>query len=97
LVQPLIGESDVLARWDGDEFLLLLPDTSLELAQERVACLRLHFADPLSWGDRPELQVTFSGGLVAHRQGEPVHTTLERAALLMRSAKLAGRGEVFAR
>ncbi|MEY4561851.1 MAG: hypothetical protein RLZZ618_1128, partial [Pseudomonadota bacterium] len=40
LVQPLIGESDVLARWDGDEFLLLLPDTSLELAQERVACLR---------------------------------------------------------
>jgi diguanylate cyclase (GGDEF)-like protein len=95
LADPLLGESDVLARWDGEEFLLVLPDTPADLAFERAECLRLHLAEPLNWGARPELQVSFSGGVTMHRPGEAVHKTLERAMSLLRQAKSSGRDRVL--
>ncbi len=96
LAEPLLGESDVLARWGGDEFLLLLPDTPLELAAERVECLRLHLAERRNWGARPELQLSFSGGVTLHRHGETVHKALERATVLLQQARANGRDRVLA-
>ena len=40
LIQSQIRESDVLARWGGEEFMLLTPETSLESAYELAEKLR---------------------------------------------------------
>jgi diguanylate cyclase (GGDEF)-like protein len=92
--QRQVRVSDVLARWGGEEFLLLLSDTRAPLARgglerlhQRVAALRiLHGSAALA--------VTLSGGLAEHHAGEAVEQTLERALRALEEAKSAGRDRV---
>lgn len=85
-----LRSSDLLARWGGEEFLVLFPDTPIELAQ--VALDRLH--------ERLRVQsleclhgqpVTFSAGLTAWVPGEPMESATERADQAMYRAKTGGR------
>ena len=86
--------SDMLARWGGEEFVLMLSDTRAPLARgglerlhQRVAALRiLHGSTALG--------VTLSGGLAEHHAGETVAQTLERAMLALQEAKSQGRDRV---
>jgi diguanylate cyclase (GGDEF)-like protein len=58
--------ADALARWGGEEFLLLLPDTALEDARTLAERLRQSVASgPLAPGAPP---VTVSGGIVSTQQ-----------------------------
>jgi diguanylate cyclase (GGDEF)-like protein len=90
-----LRSADVLARWGGEEFLLLLPDTDLHEAQrvlrrmaERVGAIRI-----------PDLNVairiTFSGGVVQRKPGEPFAETIRRADEATYRAKGAGRDMVM--
>jgi diguanylate cyclase (GGDEF)-like protein len=92
--QTLVRRTDVLARWGGEEFVLLLPDTPLDMAAASLERLREHFhANPLRVHD-VALPLSFSAGLAAHRRGETVAQTLERADQLCYRAKTLGRNRV---
>lgn len=86
-----VRASDVLARWGGEEFVLLMSDTraplasgGLERLQQRIAALRiLHGAAALN--------VTWSAGIAEHHAGETAMQTLERAERALKDAKAAGR------
>lgn len=82
---------DVLARWGGEEFLLLLPSTSVDEAVHVVERLRQCCADPKNWSQHPELQVTFSAGLSAHVLAEPTDLAVARADVALYEAKRRGR------
>ncbi len=84
--------SDVLARWGGEEFLLMMSDTrapmargGLERLQTRLAALRM-LHGPAT------VAVTLSAGLAEHIAGEPVERTLERAGAALAEAKALGAG-----
>jgi len=92
-------KTDVLARWGGEEFLLLMPAESLDGAQAALQRIREHLDTSIA--QLPELsalQVTFSAGLTDHPSGEPLHETLERADRALYTAKEQGRNRtvVFA-
>ena len=90
----LVRRTDMLARWGGEEFVLLLPDTALDMARVSVDRLREHFhAAPLVIHGI-ELEVSFSAGLTEHLPGETVPQTLERADKLCYQAKTLGRNRV---
>jgi len=90
----LVRRTDVLGRWGGEEFVLMLPETPLAMAAVSVDRLREHFhAAPLVLHG-VELRVSFSAGLTEHRAGEPVAQTLERADKLCYQAKTLGRNRV---
>lgn len=82
-----VRASDVLARWGGEEFMLMLPDTraalvrgGLERLQQRVAALRiLHGNETLS--------VTLSAGLAERHAGETIEQTIERAGAALAEVK----------
>jgi len=89
-----VRSTDVLARWGGEEFLLMLPDSELVAAtlvlgrmQTRISALRLAAGDG-------SLQVTFSAGLTVSRPGEPIAAAIERADHAMYAAKAAGRNRI---
>ena len=88
--------SDVLARWGGEEFVLMLSDTRAALARgglerlhQRVSALRI-VQGPAA------VLVTLSGGLAEHHAGETVAQTLERADRALQDAKAQGRNRVVA-
>ena len=90
----LIRRTDVLARWGGEEFVLLLPDTPIGTAATSLERLREHFhANPLAV-QGVELPMSFSAGLTGHQRGETVAQTLERADKLCYAAKTLGRNRV---
>jgi diguanylate cyclase (GGDEF)-like protein len=86
---------DVLARWGGEEFLLMLPDTALAEAAvvlrrmaERVGAMRIRELDC-------EMTITFSAGLVERSGTEPFTDTISRADRAMYIAKSSGRNQVI--
>jgi diguanylate cyclase len=91
-----VRASDLLARWAGGTFVLLIPDSrsalvrgGLDRLRERLAALRLSAGD----GDSG-VSVTLSAGLAEHHAGENVMHSLERAQAALLEAKSAGRNRV---
>jgi diguanylate cyclase len=97
--QRHVRVSDVLSRWGGEEFVLLMSDTrsvlargGLERLNSRVAALRLVLG--AEGGAPSTVSVTLSSGLAEHIAGESVTQTLERAERALLDAKARGRGQV---
>ena len=82
---------DVLARWGGEEFVLLLPCTGAADACRTLARLRQLLTLPGSWDGRPELTVTFSAGVAQWGAEQTVEHILERADRQAYRAKFEGR------
>jgi diguanylate cyclase (GGDEF)-like protein len=94
--QEALRGSDMLARWGGEEFLLMLPGTDLAEAQrvlarmaERVALMEVPEVDL----ERP---ISFSAGLTVRAGGEPFADTISRADKALYRAKAEGRDRVVA-
>jgi diguanylate cyclase (GGDEF)-like protein len=83
--------SDVLARWGGEEFLLMLPETSPEQALDVVGRLRDKLAQTSFEHIAPGLVVTFSAGLSLCETNGPIDACIERADQGMYRAKNTGR------
>lgn len=77
------------ARFGGEEFVVLMPDTSLVTAELQCDFLRMAVAD-LSLG----IPLTISIGVAAHREGDSVDQTLARADAALYQAKREGRNRV---
>jgi len=91
----MLRATDSLARWGGEEFLLLMPHSILSLAQEGVERIRQTLEQMLVLTDVPSVRLTLSAGIVEHRPGEPVDTMIERADAALYSAKTHGRNRVI--
>ncbi|MBI3399891.1 MAG: diguanylate cyclase [Acidobacteria bacterium] len=95
-VREKLRRHDLLGRYGGEEFALLLPETSLEgatLVVERIrqAVAALEFAHQGS-----VIDLTISAGVVFRRPDEPLASALERADAALYAAKDQGRNRVCA-
>ncbi len=88
--------SDLLARWGGEEFVAVLPNTNLPLALAGIERLRELVQQHEVLVAGVELSVTFSAGLTEHRPDETLAQTIERADRLLYEAKKRGRNRVVA-
>ena len=90
-VESELRGGDVMARWGGEEFLLMLPDTSIEAAQLCLQRLRDRLrASPFN-EVAPGLQLTFSAGVTGCLGQGDIDSAIERADQAMYRAKEAGR------
>lgn len=89
--QAILRETDVVARWGGEEFLLVCADTTIDQALQVVERLRLHLHQPSSWLQCPVERVTFSAGLALHEPDASFEQTLALADSALYQAKRQGR------
>jgi two-component system cell cycle response regulator len=92
--------SDVTARFGGEEFLIVFPDTGLDAALDRMRGLQASFTAAASAALlAPEAAVlTFSAGVAASPgDGETTADLLRRADERLYAAKQAGRNRVQGR
>lgn len=88
--------SDTVARWGGEEFLWLLPETVAAEAELALQRLREKLAGERQWGPA-QRRVTFSAGVAELRRSEPPEAAIERADQALYEAKSQGRDRVVAR
>lgn len=83
---------DLVARWGGEEFVILLPDTLLAPAVDVAERIRLAFAGETA----PEVNrpITVSFGIATVRPGDSAETLLARADAALYRAKESGRNRV---
>jgi len=91
IAQQALRDTDVLARWGGEEFLMLLNDTTTEQANVGLERVRDMVAGATMSAAVPELRTTFSAGLTAYDCAEPLDACIERADRALYAAKAAGR------
>ena len=86
--------TDALARWGGEEFLVLLPESPADEAGAVIEQLRLQIARH-DWAQyAPGLQITFSSGVAAHAVEVSLEHTIELADGALYRAKEMGRDRV---
>lgn len=85
---------DVIARWGGEEFLVLCPQTSPDQAAIGLDRLRRTFTEITVSNSVPDLRASFSAGLSAPGGDEPIEATLARADTALYRAKDAGRNRI---
>ncbi|MEW6707370.1 MAG: GGDEF domain-containing protein [Pseudomonadota bacterium] len=87
-------KSDVLARWGGEEFVLLLKDAEMDAARAAVERWRQALAAQPLHAAATRVPVRFSAGVAQHAPGESVEQTLARADAALYQAKSRGRDQV---
>jgi diguanylate cyclase (GGDEF)-like protein len=92
-VQRQIRESDCFGRYGGEEFLLMLPETSIDEARMLAERVRISIAS-LAFDDLPDLSITVSIGIAQFRIDEPIAQTVARADEALYLAKSGGRNRV---
>ena len=90
----VIRGADVLARWGGEEFVLMLAETRMPAALAGVERLREAIGVLAPQHEGQALKITFSAGLTESRPRETLGQTLERADKLLYRAKAEGRNRV---
>lgn len=91
-----LRSDDVLARWGGEEFLLYLRETRLEVARTVIERLREQIASLRFDCFGADFGVTFSAGLIELSPDEPMDAGIRRADALLYRAKAEGRNRVLA-
>lgn len=88
LVGQQVRRTDILARWGGEEFMLLLSETGLDHARQLAESTRMRVGE----ADFPRCgRLTISLGVTEYRPGETLLAMLKRVDNALYSAKRGGR------
>ncbi len=96
LISGMLRDSDQVARWGGEEFLVMLPNTRPDEAV--VVIDRIRQALMRSGVSRtvPDLRVTFSAGVTAVGPQDSLPAAVGHADQALYQAKAAGRDRTVA-
>ncbi len=95
LLKSRLRETDIICRWGGEEFLILLKRCSIKTASNMAEELRLAIMNnPLSY-QKQMLTVTVSIGVTEYKSKNTVEQLIGRADEALYSAKASGRNRVI--
>ncbi|MDP9899255.1 GGDEF domain-containing protein [Variovorax ginsengisoli] len=94
LARESLAGAHTVARWGGEEFLILMLDTPVPAAVQAMNRLRERLRDH-DWASvAPGVQVDVSVGVYGHRPDDTLSQALERVDQALYAAKQQGRGRV---
>ncbi|HAT41661.1 MAG TPA: diguanylate cyclase [Rheinheimera sp.] len=94
LLRQQLRKTDMIGRYGGEEFLLVLPDCPLEKAYAVVDQLRQAFARFPFVTENGSFHCTFSAGICDGSKGELVDQVIDQADQALYISKASGRNKV---
>ncbi len=95
ILEERTRDVDRIARWGGEEFILLLPETETEGAANLAEKLRESIAENVFEFDNQRLKITMTFGIASFRRGESLDTCIARADTALYHGKEGGRNKVM--
>ena len=97
LLRNQTRQSDIACRYGGEEFVILLSDTSLEVATRRAEAIRQSFEETYISFEGKNLQATISIGISIYPDhGDQPESLIIQADQALYQAKSSGRNCVVA-
>ncbi|PSS57180.1 GGDEF domain-containing protein [Pseudomonas sp. BBP2017] len=94
VLENCLRQADIICRWGGEEFIVLLKDTDAVHAQEVAEKLRLHTEQRVfNFADKA-IKLTTSIGLSSLQPEDTLHSLIARADQALYRAKQSGRNRV---
>ena len=90
-MQSAVRDFDTVGRYGGEEFIVVLENTTLGRAQEIAERIRLRVGGSPVHIDDLKIPITISQGLSVARQGDDIDALISRADAALYAAKGAGR------
>ena len=91
-IRKMVRKTDIVARWGGDEFVILLPETDLKTARSIGEAIRVAVA----MGDYPvTAEITLSIGITSTRADYNPNSLFESVDEAMYQAKRAGKNRIY--
>ena len=94
LLKYMSRKVDTVSRWGGEEFLILLPDTSLIQALALAERLRTEVEEHSFIHESTSIPITMSAGVCSINQHENINSVLKHADINLYEAKQKGRNRI---
>jgi diguanylate cyclase len=94
IVKETLRTMDVIARFGGEEFLILLPETTVEAASQTMTRLQRELTRHFFLHENEKLLITFSAGVALRQPNEEQAALVRRADQAMYEAKKTGKNRV---
>lgn len=94
VVKEALRPTDVIARFGGEEFVIILPEAGMDEAVMVMTRVQRHLTKNFFLHDNQRLLITFSAGVALRGVGEGAESMIARADKALYQAKEAGRNRV---
>lgn len=94
VIKASIRPTDIVCRYGGEEFVILLPGTGLQDSVMVISRLQRELTKRFFLHDNQRLLITFSAGVAERRTGESRDDAIGRADSAMYIAKRSGKNRV---
>jgi diguanylate cyclase (GGDEF)-like protein len=94
VLQQRLRNSDVVGRYGGEEFAVILPDVSIQRAAELIDELRQDFSRLVFPSANGDFSCSFSGGIASYPAHQRLELLREAADKALYEAKRSGRNRV---
>jgi diguanylate cyclase len=96
VVKQTLRSMDVIARFGGEEFLILLPETPIDEAILTLTRVQRALTKHFFMHNNERILITFSAGVALRAANEDQNALVSRADKALLKAKQAGKNRVFA-
>ncbi|PSJ18395.1 GGDEF domain-containing protein [Nitrosomonas supralitoralis] len=94
-VKDTTRPEDIVSRYGGEEFVILLPNTNLEEAVQILSRIRRNLTKKFFLHENKRLLITFSAGVAQLRSGESQESIFKRADEALYRAKKGGKNQIL--
>jgi diguanylate cyclase len=94
IVKTTLRSIDAIARFGGEEFLIVMPETSADDAAAAMVRLQRELTRHFFMHENEKMLITFSAGVALRQQHEAQEALVKRADQAMYQAKQSGKNRV---
>ena len=95
VIQESIRPTDIVSRFGGEEFVILLPNTDIEQAMASMTRLQRALTKRFFMGNNEQILITFSAGVALYQETDDQASVLHRADQAMYLAKKSGKNKTM--
>ncbi|MEX2664879.1 sensor domain-containing diguanylate cyclase [Candidatus Uabimicrobium amorphum] len=94
IMKETIRKQDIVARWGGEEFIIMLPETSITGCKTVAEKIKNKVASQVYTYQNKEMSVTITAGVAMHNSDSDIDECIKKADDALYKGKKHGRNEV---